>query len=139
VHLTRDPALLLDVANHFYVDSVGEWRVLALRSSLLTAKARARRLAAAGPLSARAPPCTPPAAKPGLPPLTAASLRRRQVVYEPAAPVGEKPAHGAKDAATGEPVLFPHLYGPINPSAVQAELPVTRDAASGAFLSIAGL
>jgi uncharacterized protein (DUF952 family) len=34
-HLTSRPSLLLDVANHFYKDSLGEWILLVLRADKL--------------------------------------------------------------------------------------------------------
>ncbi|KAG2438500.1 hypothetical protein HXX76_005051 [Chlamydomonas incerta] len=66
-----------------------------------------------------------------------------KVVFEPAAPVGNKSSDGL--AASGgekekaeELPLFPHLFGTIDFGAVAAELPIQRDA-TGAFLSIPGL
>ena len=41
IHLTADPQLLLTVANHFYTASQGDWLVLVLDSSKLTAEVRA--------------------------------------------------------------------------------------------------
>lgn len=77
-----------------------------------------------------------------------------EVRLEPAAPVGATPALGAagkgadadggegEAAADGEgggkPLLFPHLYGPIDLAAVARELRVTRGA-DGEFLAIEGL
>lgn len=40
-HLTADPALLLTVANHFYTDIPGEWRVLCIDAAKLTSKVQA--------------------------------------------------------------------------------------------------
>lgn len=37
-HLTADPALLLDVANHFYKGDGGDWIVLQLTAASLTAE-----------------------------------------------------------------------------------------------------
>lgn len=39
-HLTADPALLLSVANHFYVASEGPWTVLQLSTARLTGEVR---------------------------------------------------------------------------------------------------
>jgi uncharacterized protein (DUF952 family) len=58
------------------------------------------------------------------------------VKYEEAAPVGTKPAKKLKPGE--QPEIFPHLYGGINLSAIEAELSVQRDA-TGKFISIAGL
>jgi hypothetical protein len=38
IHLTKEPALLLDVANHFYKGVPGPWRVLEIDSARLTAQ-----------------------------------------------------------------------------------------------------
>jgi uncharacterized protein (DUF952 family) len=40
IHLTKEPHLLLPVANHFYKAAPGPWRVLELDSTKLAAKAR---------------------------------------------------------------------------------------------------
>ena len=56
--------------------------------------------------------------------------------YEPAAPVGDKPA---KELKPGEQALvFPHLYGGINIDAITAELSIQR-ADNGKFVAIEGL
>ncbi|GLC45007.1 hypothetical protein PLESTB_001744300 [Pleodorina starrii] len=80
-----------------------------------------------------------------------------KVVFEPAAPVGNKSSEGllgeagsaagtegttattkeAAGAAEAGP-LFPHLYGTIDYDAVQSELAIHRDA-DGTFVSIPGL
>ena len=62
---------------------------------------------------------------------------KHAVKFEPAAPVGATAAHtvGERAGEVGEP-LFPHLYGPLNVSAVTGEAKVERDEASGAFLRI---
>ncbi|KAF5833856.1 hypothetical protein DUNSADRAFT_9693 [Dunaliella salina] len=65
-----------------------------------------------------------------------------QVVFEPAAPVGDKSQKGlaqGEGKAEDNGPLFPHLYGPINHEAVVSELPVQRAAEDGTFLSIPGL
>lgn len=68
-------------------------------------------------------------------------------MYLAAAPVGDKPAHSKAEAEGGsaeqdgqspQPVLFPHIYGPIDSAAVVAELAVERSD-DGAFLSIEGM
>ena len=99
-HLTADPALLLEVANHFYTGIKGDFVVLELDSRLL-----------ADP-----------------------------VKYEPAAPVGNQETKTNYDAAQEDVPLFPHLYGGIPKTGrclVGHPLPVSRDASSGQFLSIA--
>lgn len=96
IHLTKEPLVLLSVANHFYTDVPGQYIVLGIDPSKLTDK----------------------------------------VVFEPAAPVGTKPAH-ASNSQDEEPVLFPHLYGTINFDSVVEELAVDRDEA-GRFLKIHG-
>lgn len=58
---------------------------------------------------------------------------RRQVVFEPAAPVGDTPAKPSH-----EQQLFPHLYGTIDFPAVVRELAVARGE-DGSFLSFEGL
>ena len=40
IHLTADPALLLDVANHFYTSVPGEYLVLQLDPAKLSSKVR---------------------------------------------------------------------------------------------------
>lgn len=60
-----------------------------------------------------------------------------EVKFEPAAPVGTKPAGElSSGGAEGVPPKFPHLYGPIDAEALVRRLPVTRGDA-GRFLSIA--
>jgi len=41
-HLTAEPALLMDVANHFYKQEPGEWIVLKLEAAKLTSEVRRR-------------------------------------------------------------------------------------------------
>ncbi|CAM9588025.1 unnamed protein product [Choristocarpus tenellus] len=71
-------------------------------------------------------------------------LLTSEVKYEAAAPVGEKTAHSTQSAGeeAGESVEnaqeFPHIYGPINPAAVVAELLVKRTM-DGSFISVEGL
>jgi hypothetical protein len=48
IHLTKEPSLLLTVANHFYRDVPGDWVVLCIDSSKLTSKAGAAAAAASG-------------------------------------------------------------------------------------------
>jgi len=66
-----------------------------------------------------------------------------KVVFEPAAPVGQKSQSGLDASGEGKREdsgpLFPHLYGPINHEAVVSELPVQRAPEDGTFLSIPGL
>ncbi|KAL4853321.1 hypothetical protein ACK3TF_005668 [Chlorella vulgaris] len=50
-HLTADPALLLTVANHFYTSSVGDWIVLVLDASELTAEVKYEPAAPVGNIS----------------------------------------------------------------------------------------
>ncbi|KAI8464687.1 MAG: hypothetical protein J3K34DRAFT_439610 [Monoraphidium minutum] len=95
IHLTKEAALLLPVANHFYTGVPGDFLVLEIDSRRLAGK----------------------------------------VVFEPAAPVGTTPA---KPAGGEDEVLFPHLYGTIDFSAVGRELPVARGE-GGSFLGIGGL
>ncbi len=57
------------------------------------------------------------------------SLLKAKVIYEAAAPVGDK-ASGDFDAPT-----FPHLYGGLNAEAVVAETPIERDC-EGRYLGI---
>jgi hypothetical protein len=69
---------------------------------------------------------------------------RLQVIFEPAAPVGDKPTTLGDSTSGGQqgdssPVLFPHLYGPIDLAAVTQELPIERHPTDGTFLSIPGL
>ena len=52
-----------------------------------------------------------------------------RVVFEPAMPVGKH------DAPQGEQTLFPHIYGPLDVSAVIEELRVVRSE-DGTFLQI---
>lgn len=59
-------------------------------------------------------------------------LEEATVKYEPAAPVGNTEAHKADGA------LFPHIYGPLNPSSVIKEYKVERNP-DGSFVSIPGL
>jgi uncharacterized protein (DUF952 family) len=40
IHLTADPALLLQVANHFYTDSKGDWVVLVIAPERLAAEVK---------------------------------------------------------------------------------------------------
>ncbi|CAN0317320.1 unnamed protein product [Ectocarpus fasciculatus] len=75
------------------------------------------------------------------------TILKSEVRFEPAAPVGDKPAHSKAEAEGGsteqdgkppQPVLFPHIYGPIDSAAVVAELAVERSD-DGGFLSIEGI
>ncbi|CAM9253521.1 unnamed protein product [Laminaria digitata] len=73
------------------------------------------------------------------------TLLKSEVKYEPAAPVGDKPAKvktkgdgdgdDSEEQTEKEPTLFPHIYGPIDVASVTAELVVNRSE-DGAFLSI---
>ena len=56
-----------------------------------------------------------------------------QVKFEPAAPVGDRPANGLT-SPTDAP-LFPHLYGTIDFESVVEELDITRGD-DGTFLNI---
>lgn len=49
--MTADPALLLTVANHFYTSSVGDWIVLVLDASELTAEVKYEPAAPVGNIS----------------------------------------------------------------------------------------
>lgn len=40
IHLTADPALLLEVANRFYTDSQGDWEVLVIDPTKLTSEVK---------------------------------------------------------------------------------------------------
>lgn len=62
-----------------------------------------------------------------------ASKLSSEVKFEPAAPVGAKPAAGLPCSAADQ--LFPHLYGLIDVGAVKQVLPVHRDA-SGQFINV---
>lgn len=151
IHLTADPALLLQVANHFYKQDPGKWIVLCIDSGRLTSEV------------------TPHPSAPPLPFIyllyciivifSTLSLvqvfffRKKtyitifdilfllhfllQVKFEPAAPVGTRPSHGLTSEESNEP-LFPHLYGSIDFAALVDELPVERDA-NGTFLTIQNL
>ena len=124
-HLTAKPELLLDVANHFYKKTSGDWLLLVLDASKLKAEAS----------SSSAQIAYVHDAKVGM--ITILSSRpHAQVKYEPAAPVGNTAAKSSKPDETIE--IFPHLYGGINLDAILSELPVERDS-SGTFLSIQGL
>lgn len=59
---------------------------------------------------------------------------------KPIAPVGDKPTSTEEEGERieKEPVLFPHIYGPIESGAVVAELTVARSE-DGTFVSIEGL
>ena len=124
IHLTKKAELLLPVANHFYKDVPGPTTVPAMRigSELASAK-HVSRSARSGKYLV----------------LKIDEFRlSAEVKYEAAAPVGEKET--TNFSQNGSQVeLFPHLYGTIDFKAVVEELDVTRDSATGEFLSIAGL
>ena len=54
------------------------------------------------------------------------------VKMEAPAPVGDTEAH------TAEPVLFPHIYGPITPDCVR-ELTINRNDDDGEFTFVVGV
>lgn len=65
------------------------------------------------------------------------------VIYEDAAPVGNKSSKFARDASKSEEKdtdkpLFPHIYGGISKLAIRRIYKIQRDA-SGKFLSIEGV
>ena len=86
IHCTREPDMLLRIANSFYKDRPGDFVVLLIDE---------RKVAA-------------------------------PVKYEPPAPVG------GRVADTAGTILFPHIYGPLNPDAVVDVIRVLR-AADGRF------
>lgn len=57
------------------------------------------------------------------------------LIHSMQAPVGDIKAHEVEVRADKEVPLFPHIYGPIPPSAVTRELSVERGD-GGVFLSI---
>jgi uncharacterized protein (DUF952 family) len=111
IHLTKDPSLLLGVANMFYKTVPGPFLVLALDSSKLSSKARAV-AAAAGAVGRRSRVsclgcrATRPARRPPSKHSVCPTRLRAQVVFEAAAPVGDQPP-----AAGVAEQLFPHLVG----------------------------
>ena len=92
IHATKDPGMLVSIANHFYKDAPmdEEWVILQIDSSLL----------------------------------------KSRVIYEPAAPVGDKSSFQKNE----DTVLFPHIYGTIQEDAVVEIVPMRRDSSSGTFL-----
>lgn len=97
IHATKDPPMLLSVANHFYKDSPldEEWVVLCIDVDRLTSP----------------------------------------VTYEAPAPVGDKETTTFQKDADAV-VVFPHIYGGINPSAVTKMMPMVRDTQDGTFVRI---
>lgn len=95
IHATKEATLLLDIANHFYTDSVGDWICIEIEPSLLPNGAES-------------------------------------VVYEAAAPVGDKTAYES------EQTKFPHIYGGISAASVVRTLKIERSA-DGRFVAIEGL
>ena len=64
------------------------------------------------------------------------ALLTSEVKFEPAAPVGAKPAGDlGSGGPAGDPPQFPHLYGPIDPAALVRRLPITRSD-DGRFLDV---
>ncbi|KAI8105184.1 hypothetical protein M9435_000354 [Picochlorum sp. BPE23] len=98
IHATKDPSMLLSVANHFYTDSPldEEWVVLCIDVDRLTSP----------------------------------------VTYEAPAPVGDKETKTFQKDIADAVVVFPHIYGGINPSAVTQIMPMERNREDGTFVRI---
>jgi len=97
IHATKEPNMLVTIANHFYRDSPidEEWVILVIDSDKLSSK----------------------------------------VIYEPAAPVGDKSSFhkDINDEDEQEEIMFPHIYGTIQEDAVVDIITMARDD-SGTFL-----
>lgn len=107
IHCTAGDALMLQVANAFYRGQPGDFVVLDIDESKLTAELKWEAPADPKPAAGSAPP-------------------------EAQAEFGEAATPAVP--ATPRP-LFPHIYGPINRDAIVAVRDVQRDA-TGAFVAI---
>ena len=96
-HGTADTNRLIEVANHFYTASQGDWLCLEMTEDSLAKQDIEVRFE--------------PAANVGD---TNGTLK-------------EKTKPGERESEEVEPMLFPHIYGGIHPDVVIASYPVTRD------------
>ena len=127
VHATKDPEMLMDIANHFYKCVF----LCCYGKKLLHAKhrccERARGAHHGVPTDGRRG-CRGVPGEHVVLQLDESRISH-PVKYEAPAPVGST-------AAPENPTLFPHIYGPVQKSSVAATLKVKR-AADGSFLSFA--
>ena len=96
IHLTGDPKLLIQVANHFYQNEKGDWIVLLIDENRLSSKV-----------------VFEPAMPVGDRPSAGIGITAQQNKVDTG--LGEE-----------EQQLFPHLYGTINVEAVTGYLPIVR-------------
>lgn len=135
VHATKGDALLLKVANAFYKNIPGEFVALEIDESKLKSELKWEDPAPPkpAPVEAAPPGAASPIPQPTLPPEVAAEIGALPVAMEPA-PAAKAIPKKAEDAPkpAEPPVLFPHIYGPINRDAITGIRIVLRDK-DGAF------
>jgi uncharacterized protein (DUF952 family) len=146
IHLTKNPSLLLPVANHFYQDVPGAFNFLSAVVGWCPVNCAEVKTATLALLACclSHPPSTHECWLAQFCPGEYIVLEidesklKSEVKYEAAAPVGEKETKQFGDSTADEVQVFPHLYGTIDHDAVIGELKVERSN-TGEFLSIEGV
>ena len=115
IHATAHPSLLIEVANHFYQETIGKALLLLLTHSYMERVGDWICLEIDPRLLRKGP---------------------QSVVYEAAAPVGDKESFHHSDDASAQ--KFPHIYSGINPESVVRTFPIIRSG-DGSFVAIDGL
>lgn len=135
IHATKGDALLLKVANAFYKNIPGEFVALEIDESKLKSELKWEDPAPPkpAPVDGVAPGASSPISQPTLPPEVAAEIGALPVAMEPAPAEKAIPPKVEEPPKPAEPpVLFPHIYGPINRDAITGIRIVLRDK-DGAF------
>jgi uncharacterized protein (DUF952 family) len=160
IHCTQGDALLLKVANNFYKSTPGEFLVLGIDETKVTApvkwEAASAPAAATLPTTAVAGSVAGAAASAGAtstpveaPPEVKAEYGETAPSPQPSPPRGEgEPADnspdslsspkGEGDSGAESAVLFPHIYGPLNRDSIMGIRRMLR-AANGKFVGFAPL
>lgn len=126
IHCSKGEKTMLQVANSFYKDLPGEFYLLHIDEDKLTSPVKWEAPAHPTPAPATAPTEPPPSASetPIAPPPEAVAEHGDAPATDTAVTPAASPAP--------EPVLFPHIYGPINREAIIGMRRMVR-AEDGAF------
>ena len=139
IHCTQGDALMLDVANRFYKNKPGDFLVVGIDETKVTAPVKWEApmdTAPAAPASDSTPPAQPAPGAPVAKPVDLPPEVQVEIGSQASTPSGADTT--PEPAAAPAPVLFPHIYGPLNRDAIMGVRRVLR-AADGAFTGFAPL